>query len=982
MFEKLVCAFAALSTSMAAFAAGIEAASAERETVIVCPRKASALESFAAREVRRYVYVRTGELLPIVRSAGRADAVVVASKGDRALKPLTHDRDIEALVAQLGRDDYLVRTRDTKRGQRQVYLVGGSDVATLYAAYRFAEHLGVRFYLDGDVIPDKTIPLALPDLDERRSPLFELRGIQPFHDFPEGPDWWNADEYKAVVAQLPKLGMNFFGLHTYPNIEPTVWTGLAEDVGPDGSVKVSYSTRYFSTAMDLGWGFAKRPTSDYACGAAALFDRDDYGSDVMCGLTPQPSTPEGNNEVFNRTGAMFRDVFTLARKLGVKTCVGTETPLAVPGTVSGRLEERDKPVQDLYEGIFTRIMKTHPLDYYWFWTPEGWTWEDTTEAQVQRTVDDVLAARAAAKNVGAPFELATCGWVLGPQYDRAYLGKALPNDVNVSCISRAVGHDPVEPAFAEVEGRGKWAIPWLEDDPAMTSLQLWAGRMRRDARDALAYGCTGLMGIHWRTRILGPNVATLAQAAWDQTGWPEEKRDRSGPVGGVQVNSGIRDIGGTDDDPLYQTVRYSMKAYLFSAPNGRYRVTLHFTEPYHTAKDMRVMTVTIQGKTVLDGLDVYAEVGKDHALSFTFEDVEARDGRIEVAFAGGPDAPCVAGIVVEGAGHAERINCGGGTYKDYRADPPQSPPHPPADDFYRDWALHAFGAEVGKDAARGLSDVDGRLPRPTDWVHGPGGYVPDARSWDDVQKDYAFVDAFAALRPRVVGNGNIERFDYWLNNLEFLRATGRMKCVWHTYNAAIENVKAEENEAKKRRVARETALPRRIELIRAVEAAYGYLLGTVTTSGAMGTTANLEGHTFPGMLDKPGEELAQILGEPLPADAQLRETYEGPARLVVTAKRTCLGSAEPLALKVTLLDEIPLGAAAGGAVHWRALGEDAYRVKPLQLSARNTYRAEITAAEISGRDIEYYVEVVASGGKTIRWPASAPRINQTVVIAP
>ena len=54
----------------------------------------------------------------------------------------------------------------------------------------------------------------MPILDETRKPLFELRGIQPFHDFPEGPDWWNRDGYKAVLGQLPKMGMNFFGLHT------------------------------------------------------------------------------------------------------------------------------------------------------------------------------------------------------------------------------------------------------------------------------------------------------------------------------------------------------------------------------------------------------------------------------------------------------------------------------------------------------------------------------------------------------------------------------------------------------------------------------------------------------------------------------------------------------------------------------------------------------------------------------------------------
>ena len=55
----------------------------------------------------------------------------------------------------------------------------------------------------------------------------------------------------------------------------------------------------------------------------------------------------------------------------------------------------------------------------------------------------------------------------------------------MSCIHRNVGFAPVEPGFARIEGRPKWTIPWLEDDPAMIQPQLWVGRMRRDAADAL-----------------------------------------------------------------------------------------------------------------------------------------------------------------------------------------------------------------------------------------------------------------------------------------------------------------------------------------------------------------------------------------------------------------------------------------------------------------------------------------------------------------
>jgi hypothetical protein len=33
--------------------------------------------------------------------------------------------------------------------------------------------------------------------------------MQPFHDFSEGPDQWNLDDYKLHIEQMVKLKMNF-----------------------------------------------------------------------------------------------------------------------------------------------------------------------------------------------------------------------------------------------------------------------------------------------------------------------------------------------------------------------------------------------------------------------------------------------------------------------------------------------------------------------------------------------------------------------------------------------------------------------------------------------------------------------------------------------------------------------------------------------------------------------------------------------------
>ena len=231
----------------------------------------SAEENLAAREIRKYIFLRTNELLPIIKVrigekiSGNAIIVGIAGKG------LMNSHSISFPV--LESDDFILKTIPSSSG-KQLFVCGGSPVGTLYAAYHLAEQLGVGFYLDGDVIPDRKIPFVLPDLDILRKPLFSRRGIQPFHDFPEGPDWWNTQDYMAIFAQLPKLKMNFFGLHTYPEgsvgPEPLTWIGLPEDVNRDGTVKTAYPSHHFVTINDGGFGYKWLETSKYSFGTGQL----------------------------------------------------------------------------------------------------------------------------------------------------------------------------------------------------------------------------------------------------------------------------------------------------------------------------------------------------------------------------------------------------------------------------------------------------------------------------------------------------------------------------------------------------------------------------------------------------------------------------------------------------------------------------------------------------------------------------------------
>ena len=1013
-FLLVILLVAVASCQKARLASGQQENSGRHFCRIVYSSQASGAERLAAKEIRRYLYLRTGKLLPLVRSSRNLDfqtALIVVGAKDRDIIKRMQDKNavLKSSVPALQAQQYKIKTFRINK-KPAVLIAGGDSIGTLYGAYRFIEHFGVRFYIHGDVLPDEKISFRLPDLDERGEPLFELRGIHPFHDFPEGPDWWNADDYKAVIAQLPKLRMNFFGLHCYPEggvgPEPEVWIGKPDDVSPNGQVKFSSQSRHFTTHSGT-WGYKSKDTADFSFGADLLFDRNDYGPDYMKGMTPWPKTAEARNELFNRFGNVLNEAFGFARELGIKTCIGTEAPLTIPKMVKEHLKEEGKNpddpavVQSIYEGMFQRIKKTHPLDYYWLWTPEGWTWGGAKDEQVAATEKDILLAVQAAKNVNAPFTLATCGWVLGPPKDRAQFDNVLPKEMPFSCINRQVGFEPVEPSFARLKGRPKWAIPWLEDDPAMIIPQLWAGRMRRDAADAVAYGCTGLMGIHWRTRILGPNVSALARAAWEQSGWnpnfgkkiePPEPKLTEGREGGNVAAFPNNPMADTEDEPLYQTVRWDVSAYRLKVPNGKYKVTLQFCEPHYNEAGKRVFGVKLQGKTVIDKLDVFAKVGKNKALDYTFDDVKVTNDLLDISFVKLVEFPCIAAIAVQGQACMRKINCGGPAYKDYEADLQSSGSDSrqrdlAIDDFYADWALTQFGPEAAKPIAKLFTQLDGgspatgggqtaNLPRPSTWVGGPGGIKPDARAWEQVSTEYKFVDELAKLRPRIKGPGNLERFDYWLNTFRYLRAVGQVNCTWARFNAAMKKVKEQKQADARRKLARQTALPLRKKLVAQVAEVHRYLLATITTTGGMGNVANWQQHVMPSLLTQPGQELAKMLGQELPADAMPSKPYDGSPRIIVPTVRSSLMVGEDLRLNVIVLAK---NQPTNAFLYWRPIGTAKYTKVALAHITRGVYSVTIPAGQIKA-DLEYHVKVTAGDGRSIYFPATAPRIDQTVVI--
>jgi hypothetical protein len=962
---------------------------ADQTITVITPAHSTPLLTLAARETVRYEYLRTGHLLPIhaTDKPSGDGAIVIGIKGDHLLDSLVLDSKTQTQIAALKSQQYLLKTLTDAQGTQRLLIAGGDGVGALYGTYRFIEHLGVRFYIQGDAIPDALIPLALPVVDEVGKPLFALRGIQPFHDFPEGPDWWNRDDYLAYVEQLPKMRMNFIGIHTYPTYptpEPAVWVGTASDMTPDGQVTFSYPSSWANTQR-AGWGIDPGVTSGFSCGASELFPADIYGPDVMEGMMPTPATPQQCNLLFNRVGSMYHDVFTEAQALGIKTCVGTETPLIISPALQDHLKSLGKDPnsraarQDLYEGIFRRIAATYPVDYYWLWTPEVWTWNGNTPEQLAKTVEDIQDAISAVKKVGQPFQLATCGWVLGPANDRAALDKVLPKDMPMSSINRNVGNEPIDSAYGEITDRPTWTIPWLENDPQLTVPQPWVGRMLYDAADARRLGCSGLFGIHWRTKAISPNIAALASAAWDQSYVPSGFAQ--GALDG-KIVAFTEPVAGTSESAIYQTLRFDTNGYRLEVPNGIYTVTLKFNEPHYQETGKRVFGIKLQGKQVVEHLDVFARVGGNHALDLTYSGIEVKDGWLKIDFTREVEFPMISGIVIRNGNFSRKINCGGPALDGYEADTDASTGRDQnrsigADAFYKDFALANFGPEIGEAAGKIMAEVDGvNLVKPVAWADdGPGALAVNRTPWQSQSQSYAFVDQFAALRPKIIGKGNLDRFDYWLNSYRYLEACAHAGCIRGELDIAMEKIAAATDADKKKELAT-TALDLRISLTRLWEQLMNFQEAVVSTPGELGTIANLELHSRRHhFLDADDAKLSAALGTPLPDAVNPTSLYKGAPRIIVPTVRSQISPGEQLHLDVILL-----GSPSPGVLFWRPLGQGPFTSIPLTHKARSVYEVTLPAMPPTTTIFEYYIEA-GSQNSLLRYPATAPNMNQTVVIS-
>lgn len=521
---------------------------------ILYPRGLSDLEFLAVKEVRRYTYLRTGVLLPMreVTSIPEGDHILIGSEGHPLLKNYTSNK------APSG--GFYIKSLNNNHHTLLV-ISGDEDISTLYAAYRFAEKLGCRFYFHGDVIPDKKISLDITGFDEQGQPLtkngrqWKTRGAQPFQNFPAGAVMWGRDDWKMYVSQLPKMGMNFIGLHTYmydpeddhvgdygPNLN--VWLGHEDDLNKNGTVDFAFNATFFHTHQDIiGWG--KTNTSDLYGGTSQLFASDGYPTEII-GQTYH-TDQSAYIHSFNNAADLFSEVFTYAGELGVKTATGIEIPLGgdaetggeaivngVPPVLQERLKEvygfdpiSDAASKELYKGMYKWLLYNNiPVNYFWIWTTEIWMpWGGAAEDPIR-----VEAAKQSLRNAvdvyenmpEKPFDqFALGGWVFGAQGDPDVFGDVLKDPEATYSFMNPPYDEEGEHMETEEwidmvpEERLKWPFTWMEYDYALEQPSFHMYRVLEDGLLAYEQNADGFMGEFWRTKMIAHMFAAFKNLTWD-----------------------------------------------------------------------------------------------------------------------------------------------------------------------------------------------------------------------------------------------------------------------------------------------------------------------------------------------------------------------------------------------------------------------------------------------------------------------------------
>lgn len=394
------------------------------------------------------------------------------------------------------------------------------------------------------IAEDKTnAPASLP-------PAFEIRGTLPWHNFLSGPTAWNESDYRAYLDDLATNGLNFVGFHCYTGgaeryatyVEPIIRMKYRDVVPAAG----------FDTSLTARWGYRPLAVKDFGFDSSKVFHLPGgalaFGADGAVTATT-------NEERYRNAHDLMRKVIAMAHARGIQVAIGFEFGVHPPEFASivppesripgAMIPDPTHPANiEILQSALDDILHEYPgADWIWLWLHEhsmyvapptlagrfgefckreqdyfadATNWRDAfiglwSLAQI-RQAQEYLALHS------PKTRLVIGGWGGGLQLPPVLRGldRALSTNIVFSCLNPAMGTEGNEPVLAEIAShRPVWAIPWFEGDSALWHLQLRAASVSAQVKDAYRDKFAGVVGIHWRTEEIRPNLEAFAFTARD-----------------------------------------------------------------------------------------------------------------------------------------------------------------------------------------------------------------------------------------------------------------------------------------------------------------------------------------------------------------------------------------------------------------------------------------------------------------------------------
>jgi hypothetical protein len=191
----------------------------------------------------------------------------------------------------------------------------------------------------------------------------------------------------------------------------------------------------------------------------------------------------------------------------------------------------------------------------------------------------------------------------------------------------------------------------------------------------------------------------------------------------------------------------------------------------------------------------------------------------------------------------------------------------------------------------------------------------------------------------------------------------------------VNRAKALQEGAERTRYLRDEVRPLRISIARTYEEMIAAFIRAAKTPGEVGTISSIESGNRHRIVTAHDTVLADMLGSPLPDEASINTAYRGEPRIFVSSASTEWRAGEPLEIRPFVLSA---NACTEVQLYWRFLGERTFSKIPATHRARQAYR--VTLPTGTDGTVEYFLEATLDNGQKAVYPATAPSVNQTVVI--